>query len=92
MGMENPNKEIRGLDERFEAYPKISERLRRIADELERTLEEGGSLSEAEDRVVPMIRELGQEVMEARAHRVEAQVPRPSGSQVHRHSKKKSAG
>lgn len=91
MGMENPKKEMRGLDERFKAYPKLGERLQEIADELDLTMAQGGSLDEAEERVAPLLRQLGLEVMEARAQRIAAEA-RPPGVRAHRHSKKKSAG
>lgn len=89
--MEKPKKEG-GLDERFKAYPKLGERLQEIADELDLTLEQGGGLDEAEERVAPLLRQLGVEVMEARAQRIAAEAPGPSGVRAHRHSKKKSAG
>lgn len=90
--MENPMKERRGLDERYRAYPKLGERLHAIADELALTLEQGGSLDEAEERVGPMLRQLGVEVLEARAQRIAAEAPVPSGVHVRRHAKKKSVG
>ena len=90
--MENPKKERRGLDERFKAYPKLGERLQEIADELDLSLAQGGSLDEAGERVAPLLRQLGVEVMEARAQRIAAEAPGPSGVRAHRHSKKKSAG
>jgi hypothetical protein len=90
--MEKPMKEKRGLDECFKAYPKLVDRLREIADELDLTLAQGGSLDEAEERVAPMLRQLGVEVLEARAQRIAAEAPAPSGVLAHRHSKKKFAG
>jgi hypothetical protein len=89
--MENPKKERSGLDERFKAYPKLVERMREIADELDLTMAQGGSLDEAEERVAPLLRQLGVEVMEARAERIAAEAS-PPGARAHRHSKKKSAG
>jgi hypothetical protein len=90
--MENPMKERRGLDERFEAYPKLRGRLHTIADELALTLEQGGSLDEAEERVAPLLRQLGVDVLAARAQRIADEAPAPSGVHVRRHAKKKSVG
>lgn len=90
--MEKPMKEREGLDERFKAYPKLGERLHAIADELALSMEQGGSLDEAEERVAPMLRQLGVEVLEARAQRIAAEAPAPAGLRVRRHGKKKSAG
>lgn len=91
--MEKPNTEKRnGLDERLNAYPKLTKRIHEIADELDLAVAQGGSLDDAEERVVPMLRQLGQEVLEARAQRIATEVPPPVGPRVHRHSKKKSGG
>lgn len=88
--MDKTNTEAkRGLDERLKAYPKLAGHMHEIVDELDLTLAEGGSLDEAEQRVVPLLRKLGLEVLESRARRIAAEVPPPVGRQVHRHSEKK---
>jgi hypothetical protein len=55
-------------------------------------IEQGGSMDEAEERIVPLVRKLGAEALAARARRVAAEVSAPAGVQVRRHSKKKSSG
>ena len=82
--METPAEVKRGMDERL----KVAERMREIVDELEQSVAQGGSLDEAEERVVPLVRKLGVEVLSARARRIAAEVPAPLGVQVRRHSKK----
>lgn len=90
--MEDQQKAKRGLDERLKAYPELAEKVGEIVDELEQSVAQGGSLDEAEERVVPLVRKLGVEVLSARARRIAAEVPAPSGVRVRRHTKKKSAG
>jgi len=90
--MEKPKEAKRGLEERLKDYPELTGRIEEIVDELEQSVAQGGSLDDAEERVVPLVRKLGAEVLTARARRIASEVPAPSGAQVHRHAKKKSAG
>jgi hypothetical protein len=90
--MEKPMEAKRGLAERLKAYPELAGKFEEIVDELEQGLAEGGSLDDAEERVVPLVRKLGAEVLAARARRIAQEAPAPPGVKVRGHAKKKSAG
>jgi hypothetical protein len=90
--MENPKEAKRGLDESLKAYPELADKVREIVGELEQIVARGGSLDEAEERVVPLVRKFGAEVLAARARRIAGEAPAPSGVRVGRDAKKKFAG
>lgn len=90
--MEKTSKEKRSLDECLNAHPELAKIVREIADEMDLCIEQGGSMDEAEERIVPLVRKLGAEALAARARRVAAKVSAPAGVRVRRHSKKKSSG
>ncbi len=93
MDTPNPAKGTkRGLEERLKAHPALNERMHEIMDEAELTAKQGGSLDDAEERIVQLVRGLGREMVDARAQRILSETPPPPGLHVHRHSKKKSAG
>jgi Skp family chaperone for outer membrane proteins len=49
----------KNLDERFARFPEMYERMQRIADQLEESLERGMSADEAEEVAIAQINELG---------------------------------
>jgi hypothetical protein len=87
-----PTEKKRSLEERMKAYPRLSERMGELIDEMERDLVSGGTLDDTEERLIPIVRQLGVEVITARAETITRELSAPSGLYVHRHSKKKSAG
>jgi hypothetical protein len=88
----NPAEKKRSLDERFSAYPELCARMQKFADELDLDLAKGGSLDDVEDRIVPLLRQFGADLIAARATRIAQEVPAPAGVRAHIHSKKKSTG
>lgn len=49
----------KNLDERFARYPEMYERMQRIADQLEESIERGMSADEAEQIAIAQLNELG---------------------------------
>lgn len=49
----------KNLDERFARFPEMYERMQRIADQLEESIERGMSADEAEEIAIGQINELG---------------------------------
>lgn len=49
----------KNLDERFARYPEMYERMQRIADQLEESIERGMSADEAEQIAIVQLQELG---------------------------------
>ena len=90
--MENKPRETRSLDERLAADPKIREQMMRMADELLQQAEQSVTMDEAEEKLVPMVRQLGRELLSECAGEMAIQAPIPSGKKVRRQVKKKRAG
>jgi hypothetical protein len=84
-----PTEKKRSLEERMKAYPRLSERMGELIDEMERDLVSGGTLDDTEERLIPIVRQLGVEVITARAETIMRELSAPSGLYVHRHSQKK---
>lgn len=80
------------LEERLADRPEVLARMRLIAEEFEQADGQLGSMDDVEDRVIVMLRQLGQEVLRAQAERMAAEAPPPAGLQVRRHQKKRSGG
>ena len=80
--------EQRSLEERLAEHPEVLERIRRIAEELERELGKMGGLDEVEDRVVEMIRQLGLKVLQGQAGRMATVSARHPQARAVKHAKK----
>jgi Skp family chaperone for outer membrane proteins len=49
----------KNLDERFARFPEMYQRMQRVADQLEESIERGMSADEAEEMAIAQINELG---------------------------------
>lgn len=86
-------KQVRGsLDERLQAHPQLRAHFERLLDELEQRASTRGTLDEVEEAIIPLVRQVGQEVLRDCAQTMAAQTPAPAGRNVRRHVKKKSGG